>query len=151
MQPHSLIFENDFDALESRAWREIRTETQTVETEREKERETDRVSRGGGEGEEEDVAPVKLPSTGYSITRGDEPTRARGAEGPSVESGWVMHECEGLWAIWVYLRLTGKSLVWRLTEGGSKVSARRHFCEARRVKSSRILTKKTPRNISAGY
>jgi hypothetical protein len=42
MQPHSLIFENDFDALESRAWREIRTETQTVETERERERERER-------------------------------------------------------------------------------------------------------------
>jgi len=41
-----------------------------------------------------------------------------------------MHECEGLWAIWVYLRLTGESLVWRLTEGEGEVSARRRFCTA---------------------
>lgn len=56
----------------------------------------DRTEAGGGK----DAAlewPVKPSTAGYSITHSDELREAR--EG-GVESGWVMHECEGLWAIW---------------------------------------------------
>lgn len=65
-----------------------------------------------------------------------------------------MHECEGLWAIWYIYGWRAKAVVWRLTEGDRSILSlslsRALFLlpsslrEPRRVKSSRILTKKAP-------
>lgn len=65
---------------------------------------------------------VKLSTMGYSITHSDELPLS--SKGRSVESGWVMHECEGLWAIWYIYGWRAKAVVWRLTEGDRGILSR---------------------------
>lgn len=99
--------------------------------------------------EKEDAAlerSVKLPTMGYSITHSNELLLV---EGTKRRIGMGNARMRRFMGNMVYLRLTGKSHRIEANRRGpryplSRFSFPRHFCELRRVKSSRILTKKAP-------
>lgn len=83
---------------------------------------------------------------GYSITHSDELLLV---EGTKRRIGMGNARMRRFMGNMVYLRLTGKSRRMEANRRGpryplSRFSSSRHFCEPRRVKSSRILTKKAP-------
>jgi len=87
---------------------------------------------------------VKLSTMGYSITHSDELV-----EGTKRRIGMGNARMRRFMGNMVYLRLTGKSRRMEANRRGpkyplSRFSFSRHLCEPRRVKSSRILTKKAP-------
>lgn len=86
---------------------------------------------------------VKLPTMGYSITHNDELL----VEGTKRRIGVGNARMRRFMGNMVYLRLMGKSRRMEANRRGpryslSRFSFSRHLCEPRRVKSSRILTKK---------
>lgn len=98
--------------------------------------------------------PVKPPTTGYSITQR---RAAVAAGGTKHRIGMGNARMRRFMGNMVYLRLTGKSRRMEANRRGpryplSRLSSPCHFYEPRRVKSTRILTKKAPTTCNtAGY